>query len=511
MRVPELPFRIAGGTAVVCAVLFAGAALAQNPVTAPRVETGEPLAPSTLPVVPAVAGVEPPVLPPSPQPPSAGNGPTKPEASPVKPSAPPNPLYDSLHGDDDYGLKSLFDSLHPKGEKSKWYEKLSLRGYTQFRFGRALDNDPMGTPVTLLGDRAINGGAEDFSIRRMRLILSGDVSDHLGVYIQPDFGNTPTGSPNGTFFAQLRDVYGDVYVDKTKVHRFRVGLSKVPYGFENLQSSQNRVPLDRTDPINSAVIPNERDLGVFYYWTPEDKQKLFRDLVDGGLKGSGNYGVFGLGVYNGQGGSQLEQNRNLHTVARVTWPVQLSSGQVVEASVQGYTGEFVVEGSPIRRLGTGASFTPTGTRATGDTRGHRDQRVAASFIWYAQPFGFQAEWNIGEGPGLSDDQRAVVVRRLNGGYVMAMYKHDTHDCGIFMPYVRYQHYDGGYRAQPNAPFGTTNQWDLGVEWQIRKEMELVLEYNLLDNVSLTAIDRANTRSYRNFTGNALRCQFQINY
>ncbi len=433
----------------------------------------------------------------------------------VTPGGAPNPLVDSLHHDDNYGLKSLFDSLHPapvKGAKSKgWYEKLSVRGYTQFRFGRTLDSDPIGVPRTLLGDRSINGSAEDFSVRRARFILFGDVSEHLSLYAQVDAGNTPTGSPNGTLFAQMRDLYGDVYLDTDKVHRFRVGLSKVPFGFENLQSSQNRVPLDRTDPINSAVSPNERDLGVFYYWTPEDKQNLFKELVDGGLKGSGNYGIFGLGVYNGQGGSQLEQNRNLHTVARVTWPVQLANGQVVEASLQGYTGEYVVESAPIRRLGTGSSFTPTGTRATGNLRGHRDQRLAASFIWYAQPFGFQAEWNVGEGPGLNDAQTAVVVRNLHGGYVMAMYKHDTPNCGIFTPYVRYQHFDGGYRSAANAPFGTTNQWDIGVEWQIRKEMELVLEYNFVDNVSLTAIDRANTRSYRNFEGGVLRAQFQINY
>lgn len=164
------------------------------------------------------------------------------------------------------------------------------------------------------------------------------MTDHLGLYAQVDAANTPPGTSTATMFAQMRDLYADVYIDATKVHRLRVGLSKVPFGFENLQSSQNRVPLDRTDPINSGVSPNERDLGVFYYWTPEDKQHLFRDLVDGGLKGSGNYGVFGLGVYTGQGGSQLEQNRNLHAVARLTWPVMLASGQVVEAGVQGYTG-----------------------------------------------------------------------------------------------------------------------------------------------------------------------------
>ncbi|HVL15531.1 MAG TPA: porin, partial [Gemmata sp.] len=375
-------------------------------------------------------------------------------------------LVDSLHRDDNYGLKSLFDSLHPQGEKGKhWYEKLSLRGYTQFRFARTVAQSQFGADPSLLGDRSINGNAENFSIRRARFILFGDVSDHLGIYVQPDFAVTPPGSTSNTFFGQLRDLYADVYVDTTKIHRFRVGLSKVPYGWENMQSSQNRLPLDRTDPINTGVSPNERDLGVFYYWTPVEKQQLLRDLVDGGLKGSGNYGIFGFGAYNGQGGSQLEQNLNLHLVARVTYPFQLPNGQVVEGSLQGYTGEIVVPGADIRPLGAGDAITPEGT---GGRKGFRDQRLAATFVWYPQPFGFQAEWNYGEGPGLNDEQTAVTVRPLNGGYAMVMYKLDTARCGIITPYCRYQHYRGGYRAVPNAPYGTHDEWNLGVEWQIRK-------------------------------------------
>lgn len=421
-------------------------------------------------------------------------------------------LSDSLHQDDDYGLKSLFDSLHPKDRKGKaWYEKLSLRGYTQFRFDRTVDQDPLGADPYLLADRGINGFAENFSIRRSRLILFGDVSDHLYLYFQPDFAANIPGSQTSVFFAQLRDLYGDVYVDKEKVHRFRVGLSKVPYGWENMQSSQNRVPLDRTDAINTGVSPNERDLGVFYYWTPEDKQVLLKELVDGGLKGSGNYGILGLGVYNGQGGQLFEQNLNLHTVARLTWPFRLPSGQVVETSVQGFTGEYVVEGAAIRPRGRGPTATPAGTRSSGNQTGQRDQRIAGTFVYYPQPFGFQAEWNWGEGPGLNDAQTAVQVRPLHGGYAMLMYKCDTPSCGIFTPYARWSYYKGGYRSVPNAPYGSHDQLDLGVEWQIRREMELTCEYSFVDGANLNALTAAGATSYRNFDGGVLRFQFQINY
>jgi hypothetical protein len=451
--------------------------------------------------------------------------PPAPAAPPAKQSAPadtssgaatepppaPNPLYDSLHGDDDYGLKALFDSLHPRESKGKkWYEKFSIGGYFQFRFDRTVDRDPLKADPFMTGGRGITGNAEGFSFRRARFVLSGDVSDHLYFYWQQEWAITLPGTTNPDF-SQIRDLYGDVYLDKTKVHRFRIGQSKVPFGFDNLQSSQNRVYLDRSDAINSATVFVERDLGVFYYWTPVEKQQLLKDLVAGGLKGSGNYGVFALGAYNGQGLSQLEQNRNLHAVARFTWPFQLPSGQVVETSVQAYTGEYLPDGAPIRVLRSGASVTPAGTRQAGERRGFRDQRVAATFVWYPQPFGIQAEWEYGEGPALNDAQTSVGVRALNGGYVGAMYKIDTQSYGIITPYARYQYFRGGYKGFANAPYGSRDEYDLGIEWQIRKEMELTLEYALVNGVNLNAIDRTGVRSYRNFDGSVLRCQFQVNY
>ncbi len=415
--------------------------------------------------------------------------------------------YD-LYGGTRYDLQSLYDSLSVpvEGEK-KWYEKLSIRGYSQVRFGRALDTRE-GTP-NLFGDRTINGNAENFLIRRSRLILSGDLNDYVSYYFQPDFASIPQGGTNLIYFGQLRDLYADLYLDATKVHRFRVGLSKVPYGFENMQSSSNRVPLDRTDAINSAVAPNERDLGVFYYWTPEEYQKLFATLVRGGLKGSGNFGIFAFGVYDGQGGSVAEGNLNLHMVTRLTLPVQLGNGQIIEGSIQAYRGDYVVAGSPIRPLGLGAAgVTPTGT---GGTRGITEERVAGTFVLYPQPFGFQAEWQTGRGPGLNNAQTAVQSRHIDGGYVMGMYRHETNKYGIFTPYCRYQQHTGGYRNIANAPFGHQRQTDFGIEWQISKQVELVLEYSNINTPNFTALNATGAVSYRDFEGSALRMQLQINY
>lgn len=91
--------------------------------------------------------------------------------------------------------------------------------------------------------------------------------------------------------------------------------------------------------MNSAML-GERQLGVMYYWTPEYAQDLYKKALDEGLKGSGNYGVFGIGVYNGQGVSKAEANNNMHMVMRLSSPWKMPGGQIMEAGVQAYTGRY---------------------------------------------------------------------------------------------------------------------------------------------------------------------------
>lgn len=158
------------------------------------------------------------------------------------------------------------------GEK-EWYEKLNIRGYTQFRINDTLWYDQDGAGPYHPNDKSV-GPNNNFFIRRCRLIFSGDLGDHLFFYIQPDFASGLSGvsDPGAINYAQLRDCYGDVYLTTDKVHRFRVGQSKVPYGWDNMQSSSNRLPLDRCDFLNATR--SERGIGVFYYWTPDEAQDL---------------------------------------------------------------------------------------------------------------------------------------------------------------------------------------------------------------------------------------------
>jgi phosphate-selective porin len=105
------------------------------------------------------------------------------------------------------------------------------------------------------------GGEGGFFFRRIRLIFFGNLHKNVYFYIQPDFASSPGAGQQQ--FAQIRDAYFDLSLDNKKEFRFRIGQSKVPFGFENMQSSQNRIPLDRNDALNSAFA-NERDIGIFF-------------------------------------------------------------------------------------------------------------------------------------------------------------------------------------------------------------------------------------------------------
>lgn len=393
-------------------------------------------------------------------------------------------------------------------KEKKWYEKISLKGYTQLRVNEVFEESGSDALAQVVGDASV-GENQSFFLRRIRLTFSGDINEVVSIYIQPEFAGGVPGSPDSDQFVQMRDAYADLHLDKDKEFRFRVGLSKVPFGWENLQSSSNRVPLDRSDSLNSAV-RNERDVGVFFYYTPKEVQDLFKEINDSGLKGSGNYGLFGIGAYNGQGGAFREQNDNFHVVSRLALPFYLGDEQLAEIGVQGYIGKYTVLSSPISPLGVGPTIRPTGTLETDGRDGIHDKRLAWTFVYYPQPFGFQTEWNVGRGPSLNEAQTDVIDRTLYGGYAMVMYRYQL-EKQEFIPFARWNYYKGGYKSERNAPYTEIREWETGVEWQINKALELVTAYTITDRTNTRAISTADTLSYQQFEGGILRFQLQFNY
>lgn len=157
--------------------------------------------------------------------------------------------------------------LPPRAVNDKWHEKIALRGYAQLRYNRLFETNPNLECEQC--DRSWGDGGGLF-LRRLRLVFYGQISQKVYVYIQPDFASSS--SSNSLHFGQIRDAYIDLGLDNDNEFRFRLGQSKIPFGFENMQSSQNRLTLDRNDAINSAFT-NERDLGVFFYWAPKKSER----------------------------------------------------------------------------------------------------------------------------------------------------------------------------------------------------------------------------------------------
>lgn len=368
-----------------------------------------------------------------------------------------------------YLLVCLFEVLAsaqataPEPEKkpvAKWFEKMSIRGYVQLRYNLLLHQEGEGDWY-VPGDRSVREGAGLF-LRRGRLILSGDTSERIFLYLQTELNALPA---DGDFSLQLRDLYADIDIDKRESLRLRVGQSKIPYGFSNLQSSQNRLALERPDPISSAA-EGERDIGMFLYWAPPKVRAYFKSLVKDGLKGSGDYGVVGLGIYNGQGLNRLDLNPTPHIIARVSYPLQISDHLAVEPGLQGYRGLFVPEVGPL----------PSGVSEIEPSvpeQGVLDERVAASLVIYPKPVGIETEWNIGRGPTL--DGAEIESMPLWGGYVQGSVRIPV-DNTVLFPFTRWQTYEGGRKFATNAPHVRIDEWDFGTEWSPLSDLELTAVY-----------------------------------
>jgi len=371
--------------------------------------------------------------------------------------------------------------------KKQWFESIQLRGYMQVRYNRLLETNPLLQCAQCDRSWGDNGG---FFIRRMRLIFSGQISERVYFYIQPDLASNP--SSTATQYAQIRDAYVDVGLDAKNEFRLRVGQSKVPFGFENMQSSQNRIPLDRNDALNSAVA-NERDLGVFFYWAPKNIRTLFASLVNDGLKGSGDYGVFSFGAYNGQTANRAEANNSPHIVSRFSYPFAVNK-QIVEMGVQAYTGQYILTPDLIN----------AGVKLPA-TRSFLDQRVASSFVLYPKPFGIQAEYNIGRGPRFNKVSDSVEVSSLKGGYITASYKTQKGK-HVIIPFSRYQYYQGGKKHEMDAMAYDVKEFEVGVEWQPNKNIELVTMYTFSDRRFESFKNQNNHQK-----GSLLRLQLQLNF
>lgn len=373
-------------------------------------------------------------------------------------------------------------------QPKEWYQKMSLKGYTQVRYNRFLETNPYITCEAC--DKSI-GNNQNIFIRRARLTYSGQIHPRVFMYTQIEMAQAS--SRDNLNFGQLRDAYMDLGLDEKNEFRVRLGLSKVPYGFTNMQSSQNRLNLDRDEAINSGV-PNERDFGAFLFYTPSSKKDLFKKIMNDGLKGTGDYGIFAFGYYNGQSSNKPEENNNMHVVGRITYPIEFK-GQIFEAGIQGYTGAWTM---PAANLSTAKGVKVNSSRT------YLDERLAGTFVIYPKPLGIQLEYNVGSSPKFNGKD-SIVKGDIKGGSALINYRY-VYNHQVFFPFVRYTIYEGGKKLELDARFYKVSELEFGIEWEPVKQFELTVAYNI-SNRDYSDMTFGNT----NQKGKFLRLQAQFNF
>jgi hypothetical protein len=350
-----------------------------------------------------------------------------------------------------------------------WYTRLRMYGYGMFRYSRL--GQPNGK-LTSFVDRSI-GDNQGISMRRLRWVVTGQVSEHVGIFFQPDLASNLAGN---THVVTMRDAWGEWYFDKDKEYRVRLGLQRVPCSWDNWQASRQRMAFERADSTNSCA-PSERDMGVSFMWSPKIAQTRFKRMLDY-MYGPGDYGVINITVDNGQGLNRAEANDDKRVGLRLAWPFELSGGRLMEAGLNMNRQQFVVSpGTPV--AGTSLwSRLPAG-HASGN---YLDERLNLYVYYPPQPWGFIAEYVTGRGPKRGSDG-VIRENHLYGWYVQGHYQWKYSDIDLANFYARYQEYYGGVKFLTGAPDGRMKDLELGVAWEPDPQWKITVAYTFTERLN----------------------------
>jgi hypothetical protein len=379
----------------------------------------------------------------------------------------------------------------------RWYERIRISGYTQFRYSAGPSDGKMSIP---LSDKAATTQPRELYFRRIRLVFQGQISERLAFFLQGAFEGDQ--EKQDMFNKEIIDAYGDYYLTKDKVHRLRFGLQRTLNSFDTLRSSTNRQELDRHESVQSGA-PGERDLGISYFWSPKIAQERFAQLA-AYHNGPGDYGVFGVTVYNGQGRNKAELNGDKHVGVRLAYPFELPNGRLLETGVMAYRGVFSVSGakSPTDTTSAAKCYDALNQQGGCDVN---DERITA-YLWTPpQPWGILAEGTIGRGPKRNPLNNTIEESSLRGGYVQGYYTWQYSDVGQLTPYIRFGEYYGGFKSINGAADGQSRTWNFGLVWEPDTHWRFVTELMLKDGLNETLV---RNQAQDQFDASLLRFQAQ---
>ena len=139
--------------------------------------------------------------------------------------------------------------------------KYFFTGYVQGRFSETFGEVGVGSAAVEVPDT--------FEIRRAYIMLKATVDEHIGATVLVNAFNTnrlPTGEVVGNDL-NLLEAYGEY---TAKPFSGRLGLSRIPFGYEVPLSSASLITLERSLILQDLVFPFAFDRGIFgYYQQPQ--------------------------------------------------------------------------------------------------------------------------------------------------------------------------------------------------------------------------------------------------
>ena len=322
----------------------------------------------------------------------------------------------------------------PEKSKPKFGDYIKLSGFAQAMYQANLNND---------GELLDNG----FSLRRVRLSVEGTLVKGLTYKIQGDFTRKP--------------MLVDAYLKYKPCNEFaiQIGQFKTPFSIESPINPVNLEIFDYGEAIQGLVGYKDvcgvgslgRDLGIMATGS------LFPIKGDEGIK----YHVveYSLGVFNGNGANEKDNNNRKDVVGRLDIHPGLKALTLSGSLYLGKYTNGINVNCKRNRWAAGAQYNDGNLVIRGEylrgTTGYFNEII---------------------------DEGIEQYQLSNGYYVVAGYNFKLGKEGkqTLMPVLRYEHFQPGDRT--NDVLGMTNYYSAGLNYWPIKNVNIKVDYSLVEKV-----------------------------
>ena len=322
----------------------------------------------------------------------------------------------------------------PEKDKPKLGDYIKLSGFAQAMYQANLNND---------GELIDNG----FSLRRVRLSVEGTLFKGLTYKIQGDFTRKP--------------MLVDAYLKYKLCNEFaiQIGQFKTPFSIESPINPVNLEIFDYGEAIQGLVGYKDvcgvgslgRDLGIMATGS------LFPIKGDEGIK----YHVveYSLGVFNGNGANEKDNNNRKDVVGRLDIHPGLKALTLSGSLYLGKYTNGINVNCKRNRWAAGAQYNDGNLVIRGEylrgTTGYFNEII---------------------------DEGIEQYQLSNGYYVVAGYNFKLGKEGkqTLMPVLRYEHFQPGDRT--NDVLGMNNYYSAGLNYWPIKNVNIKVDYSLVEKV-----------------------------